>query len=1182
MIKYGANVKAMEFDNYYKVGGSLKANHRTYVSRKADTQIFQLLKTGEYCFVFNSRQMGKSSLRVQAIKKLRAIGIKCASIDLTIIGSHASPEKWYKGFANQLLTSLEIDDIDFNSWWLQHDSWTDVQRLNLLLESLVLNRFSENIIIFIDEIDTLLKTEFKDDFFALIRACYNQRAESIKYERLTFCLLGVATPGDLIQERERTPFNIGTSIELTGFNFVEAQDALIPGLAYKVEHPEIVLKDVLYWTAGQPFLTQKLCNLIAQETINTNLIVRELVEKHLINNWEAQDEPEHLRTIRDRLLRNEQKSGRLLGLYQQVLQPGARVVVDSSHEQTELRLSGLVVKKDIYLKVYNPIYQAVFNRDWIEKELDKLRPYSQVINNWLNSQKSSSWLLQEKVLDEALTWAVGKNLSNTDYEFLQESQKITIELQIKANHKLTEINHKLADANEIASQKLTKTNEEAKQQLAKANQKAKYIIWIGGIVATFLVLIGQNRLDTAKEATRLTQEGYNVEQIFKTKQLESLFLAMQAGQDLRYLIPNDSSLGEYQTTTPLSGLLNILANIREYNQFDIGQKINRGASFSSDNQLIAFVNNDLTIGDNDVTFKLWNKDGTSIKTISSHKGKVRSLSFSHDNQYIASGSDDRTIKLWTRDGALIKILSGHEKSVVSVSFSSDNTIVSASKDGTIKLWQLDGTLVTNIPVQIQGNLITTAAISPNKEFIAVGSEEGIIELRSRNGTFIKTLSDHQSLITKITFSPDGKTIATAAQDGTIKLWEFNGTLIQTIKGHRGEINTVSFSPNSNMIISGGFDQTIKLWQLDGTDGTLIDSFIGHSDSVISVNFNSNGKEIASVDKDGTIKLWRLNESSVTKLTKHQGRITDIRFSPNGNTIVSAGKDAVKVWKRDGSLINTFRGYKTLGNSLSISPDSEMIAISTENGITKWKRDGKLIKFLPKDPKDKDLLTSISFSSDGKIIVFGTDKGTIKIWKQDATTLISFPTSNSHKNWVNSVSFSPDGKTIASGGDDYDKTIKLWHIDGTLITTLNGHKTEINSISFSPDGEIIASASTDQTIKLWKRDGTPMKNHTLRHSDSVTSVSFSPDGEIIASASTDQTIKLWKRDGTPITTIIGHKKPVTKLIFSPDGKIIASATEDGEVILWNLDLDDLLGRGCQWLQDYFATHPAERNKLRLCN
>ncbi|MCC5615727.1 AAA-like domain-containing protein, partial [Nostoc sp. CHAB 5836] len=381
----------MEFNNYYKVGGSLNANHRTYVVRKADAQIFQLLKAGEYCFVFNSRQMGKSSLRVQTIKKLRAVGIKCASIDLTLLGSHTSASKWYKGFANQLLSSFEIDDIDLNSWWLQHDCWTESQRLNLLLESLLLNKFTSHIVIFIDEIDTLISSKFKDDFFALIRACYNLRAEFPKYERLTFCLLGVATPGDLIQERERTPFNIGSSIELTGFSFTEAKDALIPGLADQVADPEAVLKDVLTWTAGQPFLTQKLCSLIVQYPEDSYSSVAQLVDHYIIQNWSAQDEPEHLRTIRDRLLRNEQKAGRLLGLYQQVLHSSQGVIIDGTPEQTELRLSGLVVKKDNYLRLYNPIYQA---EEWQEGN-EELAPdqTNQSPNLWRRIQQNPNLTL---------------------------------------------------------------------------------------------------------------------------------------------------------------------------------------------------------------------------------------------------------------------------------------------------------------------------------------------------------------------------------------------------------------------------------------------------------------------------------------------------------------------------------------------------------------------------------------------------------------------------------------------------------------------------------------------------------------------------------------------------------------------------------------------------------------------
>ncbi|MBC6433197.1 hypothetical protein FM036_21755 [Nostoc sp. HG1] len=137
----------------------------------------------------------------------------------------------------------------------------------------------------------------------------------------------------------------------------------------------------------------QLCSLIVQETENIYLSVNELVENYIIQNWETQDEPEHLITIGDRLLINEQKPGRLLGLYQQVLHSSKGVIIDASQEQTELRLSGLVVKKSGYLRVYISIYQAVFNRNWLKEELDKLRPYSEAINNWLNSQYEPDYCL---------------------------------------------------------------------------------------------------------------------------------------------------------------------------------------------------------------------------------------------------------------------------------------------------------------------------------------------------------------------------------------------------------------------------------------------------------------------------------------------------------------------------------------------------------------------------------------------------------------------------------------------------------------------------------------------------------------------------------------------------------------------------------------------------------------------
>lgn len=81
----------------------------------------------------------------------------------------------------------------------------------------------------------------------------------------------------------------------------------------------------------------------------------------------------------------------MLGLYQQVLlweQTDTQtfgVSTDDSREQTELLLSGLVEKYNGILKIKNPIYQSVFNAQWVIKQLDNLRPYSQTFNAWVAS-----------------------------------------------------------------------------------------------------------------------------------------------------------------------------------------------------------------------------------------------------------------------------------------------------------------------------------------------------------------------------------------------------------------------------------------------------------------------------------------------------------------------------------------------------------------------------------------------------------------------------------------------------------------------------------------------------------------------------------------------------------------------------------------------------------------------------
>jgi len=352
----------------YTVGGTVQASGGTYISRGVDEELLRLCRAGEFCYVFTARQMGKSSLMVATIERLAAEGIRSVEIDLTKMGTELSgltAEQWYLGLIDLIVDQLDLD-VDYMAWWDERARLGPTQRLSQFLRQIVLEQVSEPVVIFIDEIDSTLNLDFTDDFFAAIRFCYNTRADDPEFKRLTFVLLGVAIPADLIKDRTRTPFNIGRGITLQEFSQTEA--AVLQAGLEAVHHGqgEAIFARIYHWANGHPYLIQKLC-LSAVEAGDggwNDERVDKLVEKLFLS--EEGRKEINLQFVRDGVQTSPNRR-RLLTIYRRVHKGEEVPDEERSLAKNRLKLLGLVKSEGGILRVRNEIYRQVFNLDWIKE-----------------------------------------------------------------------------------------------------------------------------------------------------------------------------------------------------------------------------------------------------------------------------------------------------------------------------------------------------------------------------------------------------------------------------------------------------------------------------------------------------------------------------------------------------------------------------------------------------------------------------------------------------------------------------------------------------------------------------------------------------------------------------------------------------------------------------------------------
>lgn len=1164
--------------NIYTVGGAVQAGGGIYIRRRADEDLFRLCREGTFAYILYTRQVGKSSLMFHAAERLEAEGVRTVIIDLNQIGTQVTPEAWYLGLLAIIEEHLSLT-TDVVAWWQHHAHLGMTQRLTLFFEEVLIKEVAEPIVIFVDEIDTTLSLKFTDDFFAAIRYLYHARAQVPEFRRLSFVLSGVATPSDLIQDPQRTPFNIGQRVELTDFTFEETLP-LADGLGLPPDSARQVLRWVLKWTGGHPYLTQRTCAAIAEQRRNgwTEADVDESVANLFLGEKSQQDD--NLRFVRDMLTERIPASvnvSDVLTTYREVRR-NRRPVPDEERSlvKSHLKLSaGIVRRTNGALHVRNRIYGEVFDEDWVKEHLPE--EWQRRNRQKLILRAVAGLVLILLVLNVPVgiyAWSQrNQAVHSLDEEknlrrIAEERRKEAVEQRREARKQAEEARKQtfIAETNERRakdSEQQAKFNlQKARDQSARAERLRR--------VAEAEKRKAQEAAKREGEAKRRAEKAAEKEKLFRQraedaaraeKGIRATLIAQQPGREIEALVlavqavgPSLQS-GRTPSAQAVEGLTSAITAAKYSLPLRGHTALVHSAAFSPDGALIVTASEDRTA-------RLWDaRTGAAVKTLqerlneTTHTSSVNIAAFSPDGKLIVTASSDNTAKVWDRhSGKLIATLKGHQNYVdsetdarmrgyiTSAAFSPDSArVVTASYDFTARIWDARTGEAKFI---LRGHKLPlmSAAFSPNGAYVVTASWDELRLWDAKTGEFVRTfqppvsspakaawdgariftvnLDYRPSRFNSVAFSPDGTRVVVADYDGRVHLWDApSGKFLRSFEAHSDVTRSAVFSPDGKRILTASHDRTVRIWDADR--GDLLTTLQGHSDMVTSVAISRDGSRIVSASGDKTARLWSPSkDSSLMTLRGHSGAVNTAIFSSDGARILTASWDhTAKIWNaRTGELLTTLDGHsETVWSAVFPSDDKRILTASKDGTARLWgARTGALLSTFK---SATGLIWSAAMSPDGSRIVTTSTGSTAELWNP-----------------------SDPRKPIAT----------LRHVIATTPEQDVGYRGDVRSAAFSPNSERVVTASVhDKAARLWDSRSGRFIAALEGHQSGVNSVTFAPDGTRIVTTSADRTARLWDgRTGSLLKTLTGHTALVNNAAFSPDSARVVTAGGDGTARLWD--------------------------------
>ena len=1097
---------------FFNVGAPLHAVRPGYVRRAADDLLFDTVVSGNYAHVIAPDRSGKTSLIASTSARLQNNDFKVAVIDLAQIAERdggTDAGRWYYSIAYRLLRQLRLK-TDLQAWWQDHSILSHRQRLVEFYAQVVLKNVSKRIVVFIDEIQHISDLPFEEHLLVSIRAAHNARATEPEFGRLSFVTLGACDSASLIGDPQLSPFPISTEIRLEDFSR-EDLSVFAAELNLSPDDAEAALDRIYYWTAGQPYLSQKLGRAVARESIESDIEanVDRLVHQQLAGRAAISTEP-HLSYLQRVVLGDEKNLEALLTLYGKI-RKGMTVECDLEsplHRQI-LAIGLVVVDERSEFKIRNRIYEAVFTARWANENLPL---------HWRGPAIAALLILA---------------LTAIPFSYTQLLPKPYLQVMANSTYDLETVSDAYQNLRSFPG------------HVAAADRMYQSVIENRG-----RQVIDRTQIRELARYATLLPDG-----VALANDIAASFWDRQAGLALREERREDALLAAIEALTVTSQerrrrAASLVGD--DYSQLiaTIQAPEADGLVFNSDNVQLSWHR--------DAEVSQWSYTGGSVqaqepwimsalevtplvrRVIVDRAGSATrvglTINVSHPRL------DDLRVKLIAPSGRATDLTFTQASSAaneeIRISQAELAPLLGESLSGT---WSLS---LRDEATGVSGHLVSWN-LSLNSQVVVESFDRGLdipdpVERPSEN----------------LWFDPDGRyAIARALQSDSARLWDLNfARAARTIAVPASE-EVIGLSANAKFLVTLA-QTSVNLWRTsDGRRESVLEVGTAISDTMLSadaqhllvsyrtdtdtyfevwslesgeivaemsvagvpalISIDASAVHLATADFDRAVRIWNLRDGEIMAQIDLDSQPSEIRLSANGESLgVLQNQQGVSLWRTDQVDVPLIEETGDDEWHMAFSPSgARFLAGNLREGLQVFdSADGT-----PSGPLVDPGLTNGS----AKVFRFGGDESVVvtagltefaRFWTMPVTssesasspTTGSAPAQQSSTSAIVASAIAPGGEKMAFGDrsghvhiQQVESEVRDVDADADEISFL-GHRDAVLSLVFSDDGALIASAGADGSIRVWDaHSGLPRPFYGKSSVSSIERIIFSPSASQLA-------------------------------------------------------------------------------------